>query len=74
MQRELRLAIEFLTQCFGDGQELTLLLTQITESGRLMAFIARHGCDGYLALSGRLLCQKNEKELQKACQAASCEK
>ena len=63
-------AIPFLTDCFGDGQELTLLITGITGSKGIMAFIARHGSDSYLALCGRLQCQKNEAQLQEQCRQA----
>lgn len=60
-------AIDFLTDCFGDGQELTLLLSGITGTKELMDCIARHGCESYLKLSERLLCQKNEQALQQEC-------
>ncbi len=60
-------AISFLSECFGDGPELTLLLTGITDSKDLMDYIARHGCEAYLSLSDRLLYQHNEAELQKLC-------
>ena len=60
-------AIAFLTDCFGDGQELTLLLSGITGTKELMDCIARHGCESYLKLSERLLCQKNEQALQQEC-------
>ena len=63
-------AIAFLTDCFGDGQELTMLIAGITGSRLLMAFIARHGCDSYLALSTRLECQKNEEALRELCRQA----
>lgn len=63
-------AIPFLTDCFGDGQKLTLLITGITGSKGIMTFIARHGSDSYLALCGRLQCQKNEAQLQEQCRRA----
>ena len=71
---EIQRAIDFLTRCFGDGQELTLLLTEITGCRELMDYIARHGSDSYLALSGRLLSQKNEQALRQECQAEMNEK
>ena len=60
-------AMEFLTDAYGDGPELTLLLTGITDSTYLMDFITRHGCPGYIARSGRLKYQMNEQALQQAC-------
>lgn len=64
-------AIAFLTDCFGDGQELTLLLTEITASKELMDYICRHGCFAYIHLSDRLLYQCNEQALQKKCLAVA---
>lgn len=63
-------AITFLTDAFGDGQELTLLLTGITASSELMDYICRHGCAAYIRLSDRLQHQCNERSLQKKCLAA----
>ena len=71
MAKGLQNAIGFLTDCFGDGQELTLLLTQITQNRDIMAYITLLGCDSYLALCDRLQCQKNEQELRQACRAAT---
>ena len=71
MGRGLENAIGFLTDCFGDGQELTLLLTQITHSPEIMDYITLLGCDSYLALCDRLQCQKNEQALRKACLEAA---
>ena len=65
--RALTKAVSFLSQCFGDGPELTLLLTGITDSKDLMDYIARHGCEAYLSLSDRLLYQHNEEKLQELC-------
>lgn len=57
----------FITDCFGDGQELTLLVSGLTDSASVMDFIARHGCQSYAACSSRLLCSVNERELQEKC-------
>ena len=66
--------MDFLSDCFGDGQELTLLLTGITATDSLMDFITRHGCPKYIALSGRLEYQKNEQTLQQACRETTTER
>ena len=71
MAKGLQNAIGFLTDCFGDGQELTLLLTQITQSREIMDYITLLGCDSYLNLCDRLQCQKNEQELRQACLTAT---
>ena len=74
VQTALEKAMDFLTDCFGDGQELTLLLTGITGTDSLMEFITRHGCPGYIARSGRLEYQKNEQTLQQACRKTTIER
>ena len=70
LQQRLDIAFRFLTDCFGDGQELTLLLSGLTASVDAMDYIARHGCPAYTEASGRLLCQFNEQDLQQACRKA----
>lgn len=74
VQTALKKAMDFLSDCFGDGQELTLLLTGITATDSLMDFITRHGCPKYIALSGRLEYQKNEQTLQQACRETTTER
>lgn len=65
--RALSGAFGFISDCFGDGQELLLLLTGITANPVLMDYIARHGCREYVACSRRLMCQQQEEELRKKC-------
>lgn len=67
-------AMDFLTDAYGDGPELTLLLAGITDGAHLMDFITRHGCPGYVARSGRLKYQMNEQTLQQACRETSTER
>lgn len=67
LHRQLERGLRFITDCFGDGQELTLLISGLTASEAVMDFIARHGCDGYAAAGSRLLCRSNERDLLQAC-------
>lgn len=60
-------AIPFLTDCFGDGQELTLLITGITGSKGIMAFIARHGSDSYLACAAGC----NARRMRRSCRSCA---
>ncbi len=60
-------AISFCMEAFGDGQELLLLLTGMTDSEQLMDYIARFGSESYLALCHKLEYQRGEAELQKLC-------
>lgn len=69
--RETRTAISnafrFLTDSFGDGQELTLLLSSMTDSPVIMSFIARHGCPEYTRSCERLQNTMVEAELLRRC-------
>ena len=60
-------AVSFCLEAFGDGQELLLLLTGMTDSEQVMDYIARFGSPSYLALCHRLEYQRGEAELQKLC-------
>ena len=60
-------AISFCMDAFGDGQELLLLLTGMTDSEQLMDYIARFGSESYLALCHKLEYQRGEAQLQKLC-------
>ena len=60
-------AVSFCLEAFGDGQELLLLLTGMTDSEQVMDYVARFGSPSYLALCHRLEYQRGEAELQKLC-------
>lgn len=67
LQEQLNRAFEWLSACFGDGQEMVLFVSSLTRSPRAMDYIGRHGCEPYLRYSEALLYQKREMELQQAC-------
>ena len=67
VQKELQNAFAFIQECFGEGQEMLLLLTGITADKEMTSFIAQNGCPAYFQYSGMLLYNKEEKELQHAC-------
>ena len=54
-------------QCFGDGQELTLLVTDLTRDENAMAFIAEHGSEEFLRCSDVLMFKSQEKVLMEQC-------
>lgn len=70
LQSSIEHAVSFLKGCFGDGQELTLLVTLLTGSPCAMDFISRHGSPAYLSLCDRLMCRSKEAELQAEIQKA----
>ncbi len=60
-------AFRFVLECFGDGQELLLLVSGLTRSPRAAAFLSEFPCDAYLEQSGKLLFRQREKVLQQRC-------
>lgn len=57
----------FLTDCFGDGQEMILFVSALTRLEQAMDFICRHGCESYLHYSQKLLYREREASLRTAC-------
>ena len=51
----------------GEEQEMLLLVTGITADNEMTSFIAENGCPAYFQYSEMLLCNKEERDLRKAC-------
>ncbi|MGN0974531.1 MAG: hypothetical protein ACI4OL_00910 [Gemmiger sp.] len=59
----------FCTQAFGDGQEMLILVTELTVNPESAAFIRRCGCDAYYAHHRDLLFGERQKELDRQIDA-----
>lgn len=53
----------FCEEAFGDGQELLILVTELTISYYGSHFISRYGCDEYFKHNKKLLFYERQKEL-----------
>ncbi|MBR3973425.1 MAG: AAA family ATPase [Oscillospiraceae bacterium] len=53
----------FCEEVFGEGQEMMLLVTELTVSYYGTRFISRHGCDAYFAHNKDLLLHQRKKEI-----------
>lgn len=53
----------FCEQAFGDGQELLILVTELTISHYDAHFISRYGCKEYFAHNKELLFYERRKEI-----------
>ena len=69
VSRMLENGIKWLRDSLGNGQELTALLSGMTASPAIMAFIARHNCPEYLKECGRLQIRLKEETLRKECES-----
>ena len=66
--RRLDNGIRFAEEAFGDGQELVLLISELSHSARAMTFLSAYGCDRFLRHSHVLLHRQRERELQAQCE------
>ncbi|MDC7290386.1 AAA family ATPase [Blautia schinkii] len=64
---QLERGFAFMTDSFGEEQEMVLFVTGLTRNARAMKFMGEHGCEAYFRCSESLLCRKQEQELRKAC-------
>ena len=60
-------AFRFAEDCFGDGQEMILLVSSLTRTPSALDYICRHGCAPYLKYAQVLLYHQQEAALQQAC-------
>lgn len=67
IQKELHNGFQFVSDSFGDGQEMILLVSALTKMPDALAYIRRHGCAVYLQHADKLLYRQREVELQQAC-------
>lgn len=67
IRKELENAFRFAADSFGQGQELVLLVSQLTRMPDALAFLSRHGCGVYLSCARTLLYHQREEELRRAC-------
>ena len=67
VKNSLASAFRFAEDCFGDGQEMILLVSSLTRTPSALDFISRHGCASYLKYAQILLYHEQEAALQQAC-------
>ena len=61
--KKLSNAFAFLEEVFGEGQELLILVTELTINAHSSRFISRYGCKEYFAHNKELLLYERRKEL-----------
>lgn len=67
LQKELAQAFRFVADCFGDGQEMILLVSSLTRTPSAMEYIRMHGCEAYLRYAQTLMYRQKENALRQAC-------
>ena len=53
IQTELSHGFRFVADCFGEGQEMILLVSALTRTPNALTYIGRHGCEPYLHYAQR---------------------
>ena len=56
-------AFSFCEEVFGEGQELLILVTELTINSYASRFISRYGCKEYFAHNKELLFYERQKEI-----------
>ena len=67
VHRALENGFRFVSDSFGDGQEMILLVSSLTRTPNALEFIRCHGCDAYRNHARVLLYREQESQLQQAC-------
>lgn len=67
VQEELERAFAFLETAFGDGQEMVLFVTGLTQNDRAAEFLSAWECPLYLKWSQKLLYREQEEKLKEVC-------
>ena len=68
-QAELANIFAFVKQAYGEGQEVTLLVTELTARYHTSQFISKYGSDEYFAHNADLLVHHRSEDLQERIQA-----
>ncbi len=55
----------FAEKCFGDANEMLVIVTELTVNGRAASFIAEHGSDEYYRYQKRFMLHERSRELQR---------
>ena len=63
IEAELASALDFMDAAWGEGNEMTMALNEITMNKTLSAFIAKHGCDAYYNRSETLMLDARAERL-----------
>ena len=66
-QTELSHGFRFVADCFGEGQEMILLVSALTRTPNALTYIGRYGCEPYLHYAQALMYRQQEAALQQAC-------
>lgn len=64
--KNLSSVFDFINKAFGNGTEMLLLLSELTEDSGASRFIARYGCDEYYQFSNELMVQDRQDQILNA--------
>ena len=63
-QKRLSNLFGFIEQVYGEGQEMLIVVTELTASGDAVAFISQYGCDEYFKHNKNLLVYDRRLEIE----------
>lgn len=68
VSERLQRGFSFIEECFGDGNEMLVAVTEMTMNPDAAAFISEYGCDTYFRYQKRFMLHERSAELQKMVQ------
>lgn len=68
VQKRLACLFRFLDEVFGEGQEMLIVVTELTKNRQTAAFISQYGCEEYFKHNKNLLLYDREQELMREIQ------
>ena len=69
-REELERVFAFISDAFGEEQEMILFVSSLTRNQGISAFLGAFGCEAYFRYSKKLLELESQEELQRACREA----
>lgn len=63
LSKQIDVALGFVDEAFGDGEEMLVFVTRLAVDPEFMAFVSRHGSDSFVAHSKSLMVRDRKHEL-----------
>ena len=69
ISREISNVFDFVSRAFGDGNEMLLLVTELTVNDYSVRFLSAHGNEEYFRYHKKFMLSEREKELSREVNA-----
>ena len=66
VKKQLNNMLSFCEEAFGEGQEILVIVTEMTANSNIARFISKYGCEEYFKHNKNLLFYEREKDIYDA--------